>query len=265
MNLLKRELWAGLKPFILWSIGLFVLVFAGMVKFTGVSAGGESVGGIVAQLPRIVQAVMGIVGINIETLSGYYAILSYFAMLCASIYAIYLGSNAVNREAIDKTYEFVFTKPRTRGYILLMKLNAGFTYLFAFSLLNLILSVLAVAALGLEENINGQILLFVLSVFIVSLFFFMLSAMLSAVFKRSEKGVLAANLCFFGTFIIGIIYDMLEDGGVIRILSPFKYFIPQDIIDGRMDIIYIVILIISSVVLCYFTFRVFDRKDLNAA
>ncbi len=35
MNILIKELKAGLKPFIFWNIGLFVMSFAGMAKYTG--------------------------------------------------------------------------------------------------------------------------------------------------------------------------------------------------------------------------------------
>jgi hypothetical protein len=101
MNILKRELRDGLKPFIFWTIGLFVLVFAGMTKYMGIETSGSSLNELIDKFPRVVLAFMGMVGVDINTFGGYYAILVYYALICAVIYAIHLGSNAVSRETVD--------------------------------------------------------------------------------------------------------------------------------------------------------------------
>lgn len=265
MNIFKRELKAGLKPFIFWTIGLFVLVFAGMTKYTGIAVEGASVGELIAQFPKVVQATLGIVGINIETLEGYYAIIAYFAIICVSIYAVSLGAGAVNCEAVDKTYEFVFTKPRSRKYILLMKLLSGFTYLLAFCILNFLFSVSATVTLKLNESINNEILLFSISIFLVGILFFGIAVFLGAITRRTEKGMLYGNLCFLFAFVVGIIYDMLENGGILRILTPIRYFIPSDLLAGQLDLAYVILSLVFSAVLLFFAFSCFDKKDLNAA
>lgn len=265
MNILKRELRTGLKPFIFWAIGLFVLVFAGMIKYVGISAGGVQMGELMAQFPKVVLATMGMVGIDIETLGGYYAIIAYFATICVSIYAIYLGADGVNREAIDKTYEFVFTKPRSRSYILSMKLLSGFIYMLAFCVLNLVLSFSATASLKLDENISKEILLFSIAIFLIGILFFTLSAFFAAITSRPEKGMLYGNLSFLFAFIVAIIYDMLENGGLIRVLTPIRYFIPSDLIAGHFDLAYVAIILVISAIFLTLTFRYFDKKDLNAA
>ena len=58
MNLFKRELRAGWKAFFFWSLGLFVLCFAGIVKFESYSSSGSMME-LINSFPRIVLAVMG--------------------------------------------------------------------------------------------------------------------------------------------------------------------------------------------------------------
>lgn len=265
MNILKRELRAGLKPFIFWTIGLFILVFAGITKYTGIAVEGASASELIAQLPRVALATFGIIGVKIETLSGYYAVLSYYSMICVSIYAIALGATAVNREAVDKTYEFMFTKPRCRKYILKMKLLASFVYLIGFCLLNYLFSILATVTLNLSENINNEILLFTIAIFLVGFLFFGISAFLSTIVSRTEKGTLYGNLCFLFAFVVGIIYDMLEDGGILRVLTPLKYFIPSDLIAGKLNVLYAILCVCLTVTLIFITLHNFDKKDLRAA
>ena len=65
MNLLKRELRANWKAFFFWSIGMFVLCFAGVVKFESYTASGSMME-LLNSFPRIVLAVMGAVGVDMR-------------------------------------------------------------------------------------------------------------------------------------------------------------------------------------------------------
>lgn len=264
MNILRRELKAGRKAFLFWSLGLFFLVFAGMTKYTGIAMDGASVSELLAQFPRVVLAVMGIAGVDAETLGGYYAILVFYAVICASLYGSSLGASAVNREAVDKTYEFVFTKPRSRTAILAMKLTAGLVFLALFAILNYLFSMAAMAVLKFDTDISRAILLFSVSVFLVGLVFFSLSACLCAAVRRPEKGALYGNLCFLAAFLIGVVCDMLETPGALRLLSPIKYFLASDVLAGRLDFAYLLVVFGLSAVLLSAAFWRFNKKDLSA-
>ena len=135
MNILKRELRAGRKTFILWTIGLFFIMFAGIAKYTGFS-GEANITELFDSFPRIVLAVFGMVGLDVTSLGGFYSVVVYYGIICAAIYGVSLGCRAVNEEAIDKTYEFIFTKPRSRSFILGMKMLSAFIYLTLYSILS---------------------------------------------------------------------------------------------------------------------------------
>lgn len=262
MNILKRELRAGLKPFILWTIGMFLLVFAGVYKFQGIGAEGVDINVLLDQFPRPVLAVLGMAGVDISTLGGYMSILFYYVLICAVVYAVHIGSSAVTRESVDKTYEFIFTKPVSREKILAMKLTAGWIYLFIFSILTVVFSIMAVSTLNSSENITVPIILFALSTFLIASLFIALSAFLAALVKRADKGSLYGNLAFLYAFILGVIYDMLENGGLLRLISPFKYFLASDLLDTRFDPLYTVISAALIAVLLFGAFRLFKRRDL---
>ncbi len=266
MNIIRHELRTGIKPFLLWTLGLFFLDFAGLVKFTGIAgAGNADIMELMDRFPRIVLAVFGMVGLDISSLGGYYAILAFYALICVSIYSIYLGTGAVNREAVDKTYEFLFTKPRTRKFILGMKLIANVLYLAAYCIVHIVFSITGVLSLKIDGNINSQMVLFGIAAFFVGILFFSLGAFLSAALKRSEKGVRYSNLCFLGAFLSGILYDMLDDGKVLQILSPLKYFLPADLLKNQLNPFYTVLCIILSGILLCGAFKMFDRREFSAA
>jgi ABC-2 type transport system permease protein len=263
MNILKRELKFGFKTFICWMIGLFVLVFIGIIKYQGISTGGADVNDMLAAFPRVVLAVMGIVGVDINTLGGYTAILTYYVLICAVIYAVHLGSAAVSRESVDKTYEFAFTKPCSRSHILAIKLAAAWVYLILFCIFNILFSVMAVAYLKTAENVTMQIALFTVSVFLIGSLFIALSAFLAAASKQAEKGSLYGNLAFLYAFILGIVCDMLENAGLIKLISPFKYFSAADLISNKLDPVYTCLSILLAIVFLYGAFAKFNKKDLT--
>lgn len=260
MNILKRELKAGRKAFILWSIGLFFIMLAGMAKYTGFE-GDNTVMEIFDSFPKIVLAVFGMVGVDISSLGGYYAILVYYGIICAVIYGISLGSNVVNRERIDKTYEFIFTKPRSRAYILCCKFLSAVIYITLYSILNYIFSISSIAIIKLENTIAKPIALYTLSMWMVSILFCTLALLLCVVCKKTEKGILYSNLSFVVAFVGGMIYDMLENGEFFRIFSPLKYFLPTDVLNGKLDIFYVIICLAFSTIFMFLSVRLFERKE----
>lgn len=264
MNILKKELKTGLKPFIFWSIGLFFLVFAGVVKFTGISgAQGEAVKELFEKFPKIILALFGMSGLDAVSIDGYYGILVFYSLICGMIYGLSLGANIINREVVDKTFEFIFTKPRKRSYIVNMKFISASIYLVAFSFFNYIFSILAIRTLDLEKNIDKEILLFSVVIFVISMLYCVIGMFIATIIKNYEKGNLYGNLFFFGTFILSIIYDMVENVSVIRILTPFKYFLPTDIVDGKFEILPFIAVIIIIVVLYITSIKIFESKELN--
>ncbi len=263
MNILKRELRAGFKPFIFWTIGLFVLVLIGVAKFQGVSAGGGDITVLMDQFPRPVLAVLGMVDVDISTLGGYASVLFYYVLICAVIFSVNVGSSAVTRESVDKTYEFIFTKPVTRGKILTMKLAAGWIYLFIFCALNAVFSLIAVATLKQAETITGPTLLYSLAIFLTASLFIALSAFLATMARQPDKGSLYGNLAFLYAFILGVIYDMLENGGPLRLISPFKYFLPADLLACKMDAVYTVITLLVTASFILGAAALLKKKDLT--
>ncbi|MFV0466626.1 MAG: ABC transporter permease subunit [Lachnospiraceae bacterium] len=261
MNILKRELKVGMKTFLFWMIGMFMLIFVGMFKFIGFE-GETSVMEIFDAFPRIVLAVFGMVGVDFTTLGGYYSLIAYYSMLCAAIYGIHLGAGAITREGMDKTYEFIFTKPRSRTFILQRKLLAGLIYLVLFSVMTYLISLLAIKTIDTGEMLASSVVLFNLANFFVSLMFFMIAACISCYVKKDEAGMRFSNLCFLLFFVTSMIYDMLENGGIIKIIAPFKYFAPWDILEGVLDLKF-VILCLAAAIGCYFwSVRSFRQKDL---
>lgn len=264
MNIFRREFKFGLKPFFFWTFGLFALIFAGVVKSTGVLSDGAFMTELIGKFPRIVAAVMGMANIDISQFDGFYAILMLYVSILTAVYATHLGRNAVSRESVDRTYEFLFTKPRSRSFILGRKLLAALLFLTVFAALNLLFSSLAVRQIDLQGDYSGLFLRFSIALWFIGIVFFSLSAMLSASFTSAEHGARAGNLAVLGAYALAVVYDLLEHPGALRLLTPFRYFLNTELIDSVVQPLYIGLCLLLTAAFFAVAFYRFERRDLGA-
>ena len=261
MNILKRELRAGRKAFLFWMIGMFLLCYVGIIKYESYTTSGSMME-LLNSFPRVVLAIMGAVGVDIGKLSGYTALMFYYVLICAVIYAVHLGSAAVTRESVDKTYEFVFTKPCSRSRVLGLKLAAAYLYLTLFCIFNGVFALMAVSSLNAAENVTGITWFCTLTSFLVSALFVALSAFFASMAKKPEKGTLYGNLAFLYAFILGVAYNMLENPGVLKLISPFNYFSAVDQVAQKLDVPLTIVTLVLTCAFLLGSFARFGRKDL---
>lgn len=265
MNILRQEFRQGFKPFIFWVLGIAFLILGGMVKFLGLS-GAES-GSIVSmfqKIPKPVLAVFGMAEVNIETFGGFYAVLQYYALIAISSYAIHLGTGSVLRESIDKTYEFLFTRPRSKIHILSMKLLSGFIWLTLLCALNGIFSYLAPPLYHIENTLSDQMPLFFLAHYLTSLWFFSLSAMLSTLITEAEQAIQLSYTVLLVSFMISVIFDIDPKFEFLRRVTPFKYFRASELLNGQFNMGYASAILIMTILFMTIACLRFRQKDLSA-
>lgn len=266
MNVFKQELKIQRKSFFFWCLGLFLLIFAGITKYKGIaSTQGVDMNEILGKFPPVVLAILGANGIDTNTLSGYYAMMAFYAILCACIYAVFLGSQTVLRELWDKTHDFLFTKPFSRSYILTSKILANVLLLTLFSIVNYISSLLALYSLNLKDNIHTTIVYFCLTIYLISLVFYFCATFLSCVIKNIQNGTSYSVYIFLFTFLLGILSQMTEQTQFLRIFSPIRYFLPNDLIKHNIDMPYLFLSIILILFFGLGTYLFFQKKDLFAS
>ncbi|MDD4311522.1 MAG: ABC transporter permease subunit [Eubacteriales bacterium] len=264
MNLFRKELKSGLKPFLFWTLGLFVFIIAGILKSSAAMADGQFMTELINKFPRIVVVAMGMANIDISQFAGFYAVLMQYVFVLAAVYAAYLGSNAVSRESVDKTYEFLFTKPRSRSYILARKLLAALVYFTLYACLNLLFSVLAVRQLALDVDYLWLYLRFSVAMWAVGLVFFSIAAMFAASMRVSERGARAGNLTVLATYALAVVYDLFEKPGAIRLLTPFRYFLNTEVLDSVVQPLYLVLCVALAIAFLLIAFIRFEKRDLGA-
>ena len=265
MNILRQEFRQGLRPFLFWTLGLALLVLGGMVKFLGFTgADSGAVTAMLAELPRPVLAMFGMAGADVETLGGFYGVLQFYALLAVCCFAVQLGTASVLRERVDKTYEFLFTKPCGRLHVLWMKLLAGLGWLAGLCVLNAAFSLAAPGLYGLENTVGKSMLLFAAAAGLAALFFFSLSALLATACAVPERAVQLAYTVLLLCYGLAVAYDMDASLAPLRFFTPLRYFPAAELLAGHLPAGFAVALVCASLACLGACCAVFQKKDLTA-
>lgn len=263
MNIFFRELKANRKALFIWSACMFLLVLSGMGKYTAYSSSGAS-NDIFSKMPYSIRVLLGFGSFDVTTLSGYFALLFSYLEITAAIHAALLGSHIIAKEEQDKTSEFLVTKPVSRTMIITSKLLAALINVVIINLVTLFSSIVMVAVYNKGKDITGEITVFLISMLFVQIIFLFLGTFLSA-FKRKPKasGSIATGI-LLGAFVISKVTDLTKHLNLLNILSPFKYFDFNKIIQHSSLNIWIVLLsLLLSIYFVIFTYFFYRRRDLN--
>jgi ABC-2 type transport system permease protein len=200
MNIFFREMKANRKSLILWLAGLLFMVVGGMGKYGGASASGQSMNDLVQQMPRAMQAIIGVGSFDLSTVSGYYGMLFIFLVLMGTIHAAMLGANIISKEQRDRTSEFLFVKPLSRFKIITWKLAAAIANLVIFNIVTGVLSVTMVNYYNKSEAITGDIVKLMVGMFILQIMFMLIGTGIAAVSKNTNLAASAATGILLGTY-----------------------------------------------------------------
>jgi len=264
MNIVVRELRANLKSLIIWSISIVLLIFTGMVKYAGIEAAGQSANELLSQLPEAMKEILGMNGLDLTTIPGYYAMFFLYFMLLAGVHSILLGAVIISKEERDKTADFLFVKPVNRSKIITAKLFATLINLIVFNIVTLVSSIVIVDKYNKGETFNSQIIILMFALFILQLIFATIGAAISAFTRNTKKATSMATAVLLFTFFLSVGIDLYKKIEFLKYLTPFKYFKAAELIKGgSFEALYLVlslIIISSSIVLTYI---IYQRRDIH--
>ena len=263
MNVFLRELKANRKALIIWSISMFLGIASGMGKYTVYSTGGSSME-LFNKMPYSLKALLGMGSFDVSKMSGYFAMLFLYLEVTAAIHAALLGSNIIAKEERDKTTEFLIAKPLSRTTIITSKLLAALVNILTLNIVTLISSITLIAAYNKGAAISGEIVLFMLSMFIVQLIFLSLGAVLASLIRNPKaSGSLSVGI-MLTSFVIAKITDLTDRLNFLNLLSPFKYFSYIDVVEGNgLNFVIVILSLLLVSAFSVLTYFFYGKRDLS--
>lgn len=264
MNIYIRELKSEFKSFLYWLLGAGLTVFASMSAFPMMEKSGVDISNFMKAMPRSLSILFGMNDLDMGTALGYHGILIYYVILAGVIYAAMMGGRLVSKEELQKTSEFLLTKPRARRSILLSKLLAGFTLILLFCLGVYGFSQMSLLTFTPDVPYGEVLLMETASLILMMLVFFFFGTMCATFFKKSRvSGAVILSVVLL-TFLLSIFHDLLENPMVLKVMTPFRYFPLADLVKKRefsLSFLLLSLFLISA--FSFLSFLSYERRDME--
>jgi len=264
MSIFLRELKAHRWSLVFWSLGMVALVSSGMGKFAAYEAAGQSVTKMMADLPRMVLVVFGMSGFDLTKASGFFGVLFLYIALMGTVHGSLLGASIISKEERDRTSEFLFAKPITRGSVLTSKLLAGLVNVVALNLVTAASSYYFVGYFGKGESVTKDITLMMVGLLFLQLIFFAIGALVAGVVRKPKSAPSISTSIMFGAFLLSYLVNLNTNLDALKYLTPFKYFDAAVLMaDGTLDPVFVVLSVLIIVASVFATYRFYNARDLT--
>jgi len=264
MSIFLRELKAHRWGLVFWSAGMIALVSSGMGKFAAYEAAGQSVTKMMADLPKMVLVVFGMSGFDLATASGFYGVLFLYIALMGTVHSSLLGASIISKEERDRTSEFLFAKPITRGSVLTSKLLAGLVNVVALNLVTAVSSLYFVGYFGKGESVTKDITLMMVGLLFLQLIFFAIGALVAGVVRKPKSAPSISTSIMFGAFLLSYLVNLNTNLDALKYLTPFKYFDAAVLMaDGKLDPTFVALSVVIIAAATYGTYHFYSGRDLT--
>jgi hypothetical protein len=215
--IVKHELKANLKTFLIWTITIAGMDFGFMLMYPGLRKSMAQAMEAYSGMGALTTA-FGMDQLSMAEPLGFYGIyVGAILALGGALFAAMIGSGLLSKEEGGHTSEFLFTLPYSRVNIILQKIAAALIIILAFDLINLLLGMLSFVLIDTELALK-EILLFHLAQFIMHSEIAAVSILLSSFTKKINNG--------FGLGIAILFYFLDMMSRVLKQLKFAKYITP---------------------------------------
>lgn len=264
MNIFIVEMKAHRKSLIIWAFGIIFMVAAGMGKYVALSSSGQSMNELFSQMPKSLQAFIGVGSFDLSKASGYYGVLFLYLLLMATIHAAMLGADIISKEEREKTAEFLLCKPISRNKIITSKLLAGIMNILIFNIITLASSIVIVTKYSKGETVSGDIAILMIGMLILQLMFMFIGTAIAAISKKPKTATSISTAVLLITFILSIAIDINSKLESLKYLTPFKYFEAKNLMAGNsFQAVFVILSIIIIAATISITYVFYKKRDLS--
>ncbi|MGL4623266.1 MAG: ABC transporter permease subunit [Culicoidibacterales bacterium] len=231
MRLFLHELRMSWKVALWVNLGTALLVYVGIIKYTGLASDPAASTDLIAQFPKVVLAVVGMGELDISTLGGFYGVLLFYVILIGAAYATSLGINCIAREENEQTIEFLLVKPIARWQILGTKFIAAIFWLTVFLGASAIATLLGLQMIEGGQEISQQVWLATASLFPRFGLYLGVGLLAATFFNKATTGGLLGYTFYALTWILSTFYLMFTELEWFQYLTPFQFYPTQQLLD----------------------------------
>jgi len=261
MAILKYEMRQLRNYTFWWAIALALFIIMILPSYVSMLGGGAINMGALEGNPMF-----DMLGVDVNVIStpiGCYGFINAFLAIAGGINGMFLGLKAFTKETVQKTADYIYTKPYKRGAIFLSKLFSSF------------ISISVIGGCYLAGSIAGgfsavpggfdlkSLTLLAGSFFLIQLYFVFFGAFTGAIYSKIRAPLLLSSGMVFMFYVLSAFASKV-DNALIKFVTPFSYFGASKIINsGGYNAAYIWTYAILCVVFAVAGYVTFIKKDVK--
>lgn len=263
MNMFLHELKARRIGLLAWSVGMAFLMWTSMVKFQTLTTDPDATAALLKQMPATIKTIFGMNGLEATTLSGYFGICFLFIAIMVAVHAALLGTGILTAEPLNKTTEFLYTRPVSRRRIITAKLAAGVLQLAILWGVTYLVSWGSIVIYSSMAGFEHTLLMFMLAAAIVQVFCFSLGMLVAALIRSASGAGKLLTGFVFASYALSLI-SQLDGYNWLHYASIFRYFDAVDIIHtDALKLHYVLLCLSISVIAIAIVYTRYPHRDLT--
>ncbi len=261
MTIIKHELRQNRTSFLVWTIGVALMLATCVFLFPEMKGEMEEVGDMFASMGSFTAA-FGMDKLNFGTLMGYYGIECGNVLgLGGAMFASICGAATLAKEEANGTAEFLLAHPISRKRILAEKLTAVFLLITALNIVVYLVSVGSIAAIG-EDIPWKELNLLHLAYYLMQIELGAVCYGFSAFMRKGSIGVgLGVALMMY---LLNLLANIAEAAEFLKYITPFGYTESADIIsEGQLEVALIALGMVYGMAAIAAAYWKYGKKDIQ--
>jgi len=264
VNIYKHELKMYSKSVLTWSLALALMLWLFLSLFSSFADSAQLLNASLDKFPPELLMAFGMDKMDLASVLGFYSIAFLFCQVCLAIQAANYGFSLVSVEERDLTADFLLAKPVGRVHIMTTKFAAAFTGL---TITNLVVWISSFVFINLYRDgrmYEAKPLLMLLgSIVVFQMVFLGLGVLISLLVRRVRSVTPFSMALAFGMYILNAFGGMLGDDK-LEIITPFKHFDPNNIINNRIFDPLALISLAAILVSVVGSYWLYTRRDIHS-
>ncbi|MBQ9802436.1 MAG: ABC transporter permease subunit [Clostridia bacterium] len=248
---LMLAIWAGAVAFML---GICIVIYPEMAKEMA------DISNMFADMGAF-SAAFGMDELNFGEFMGYFSIECGNTLgLGGALFAALLGIGALAKEERERTAEFLLTHPISRRYIVTQKWLSVLAQLLIFNAVVVLVTVVAIAGVGVEAQAGGMALLFLANLLLQ----IELAAITFGVSSFLRRGGLGVGLGLaFALYFFNILANLSDQTEFLKFATPFAYTDGAYIVrENALDLKYLAVGLTVTAIGIFLSYWQYTRKDI---
>jgi ABC-2 type transport system permease protein len=201
--------------------------------------------------------------VSISLVFGWFASEGYmFITLLGGCYFAILGGTILLKEQNDHTIDFLYSKPVSKSKILTSKLLCGFVYLILF---NVVVGLTTFIVLKSNNDFDfTNWALITIAPFILDVFFFLISLLISLFFKKTSKGISIGIGTVFIMYLLNLLGTLSDKIEILKYFSIFNYMDSRQIVtDHHIGTFGLILTLTVCIIMISATYIIYNKKELG--